>query len=154
MARERGLAPAPRRLRLALERDIARVDDEAGHGRVVEQVGDAALERPRRPVAVPELDLGVHGDARLRHDLAPTRGGRIVRVGSAEITESGALQLAGVVAEQPCGGRARVLDHPIAVDDCEVFRRVLHERPEPGFAPGEFGLHGAAFGDVAGNVEE
>ncbi len=125
-------------LELLLERpplgDVAAVDDDAGHGRVVEQVLGGGLQDPPRAVGVarPQLERAFGAGERAELGERGAEVLRIVRVG--EDADRVPQARARGVAQHPLHGRALVGDPPVPAHDHDHVGRVRDQRSEPPLA--------------------
>ena len=121
------LAAPPRILGVATVGDIASVDDIPVDGGVVEQVGDASLERPQAAVAMAEPSLHEDGRAGLLAERVVQRN----RVDIGQRREPLTDELLRRVSEQRLHRRTDVRHHTGWIQDRQEVGRMRDDRPEP-----------------------
>ena len=118
--------------RLALA-DVARVEHDAAHRGLVEQIRSDHLDVAPSAIVVPHAPLRRRRHRALRqHGHEEAQRARHV-VGVHEIGEALPFELVRLVSEDLQHGRARVADDGVGVDDRDDVRRMLHERLEACF---------------------
>ena len=148
------LAETQRRLGALAFRDVTRIDDDAAHGRRVEQIGVGRFEDP--PTAVPVADP--------KFDRQPTPRPRAPswNACSTTVTSSGwiisvtlcPIHSVCVYSSTRSIGGAHVGDGPVGAQHDDDVERVLDEGAEVLFTPLQVFLCTFAVGDVLDDVKE
>jgi len=129
-------------------RDVAGIEDEPAHVRVVEAVRHQRLDVDVGPVLALHAVLDPHGGALLPG--APVdhllEAGEVVGVHGRP--RLGPPQLARFVAEDPVDAPAEPLGRARQGDDREHVERVARDGPEPSLAPLKLAPLAGLFGDV------
>ena len=130
---ERAAEPLLRFAQLGLRqppvREVARADDDARDGGIVEQVGGHGLHDAPTAVGVTEAYLDAVGVVTGAGEVEAALGDGAV-VGMDQVEHVGADQGFDVEAEDALGGRARVHEPTVRVDDRHDVVRVTDHRPE------------------------
>ena len=128
--------------------DVARDDDDAFDVGVGEEVVGGGLDRHPRAVGVGHAEADGVDDAGPGHTFGQSGGHGLGVVGVHEVQHHRGPE-AVRVAQNPCGGRARVLHSALAVEDSDDVGRVLDDQPEARLALAEGILGDLALGDVS-----
>ena len=111
--------------------NVAVVDDDAAHARLVEQVGAGYLQVPPRTVAMAPPYLGRECASRRFQELGEHSPCHRDVVGVHQGEGAGADPLLGSVTQHPFDRRGHVGDGAVGVDHGDDVRRVADERAEP-----------------------
>src|SRR3989475_11603320 len=104
------------------------------------------LEVAIRAVLVPDTELRAQRHTRLRQQLFEEMPRALDVVGMQQVEATPAHELLRRIAEQPCGGAARVGGHPLRVYQGDGVGAVLDQRAEPLLALAQRGVGWLALG--------
>ena len=141
---ERRLGDAVRRLLDPLGalawRQVVVVDHDRADRGLVQAVDRDGLEVAIRAVLVPDTELRAQRHTRLRQQLFEQMPRALDVVGMQQVEATPAHELLRRIAEQPCGGAARVGRHPLRVYQGDGVGAVLDQRAEPLLALAQRGV--------------